>query len=168
MVISFDGGKFYLVVMGFGKLVCFDINVLVADFFMFSEDNQVMFFGGGFIGVVLDSVCNWVYVVMCFDNGIFVVSIVNLMIEMAYIWMFNFEFVVVKNGCRFMYDVNYMFSCGDLFCVGCYVFGDMDYFLWDLGNLDEEVVVNCNVYNINIFCIGCNDNFYLMKGLMMI
>lgn len=135
---------------------------------MFLVDDYVKLFGGGFIGVVLDEVCNWVFVIMCFDNGILIVSIGGCMSESVYVIMNNLEFVVVKNGWCFFYDVIYIFSCGDLLCVGCYIFGNMDYLVWDLGNLDEDVVEVVNIYNCNMLFFLGNDEFYFMKGFMII
>ncbi|MVF11589.1 hypothetical protein FT643_05465 [Ketobacter sp. MCCC 1A13808] len=166
MAISPDGGKLYLAAMGSGKLARFDTNALAADSFTPSEDNQVTLSGGGPTGVVLDSARNRAYVATRFDNGISVVSTANPMTETAHIRMFNPEPAAVKNGRRFMYDANYTSSRGDSSCAGCHVFGDMDHLSWDLGNPDEEVVANRNVYNTNIPRIGRNDNFHPMKGPM--
>lgn len=82
--------------------------------------------------------------------------------------MYNLEFEFIVKGCFFLYDVWYSFGCGDFFCVSCYLFGDIDGIVWDLGDFDFSWFYNICGY-VNFFmCMNVLWVYYLLKGFMLI
>ena len=52
-------------------------------------------------------------------------------------------------------------SNGEASCSSCHIFGDMDDLGWDLGNPDDDAVVNGNPFRV-----GVGQPFHPMKGPM--
>lgn len=167
MQIDDVGEMFYFVAYGFFKVGIFDVDELESYLFMFFVFEYIEVIGGGFSGLVLDQVCNCLFVLIWFDNSIFVIDIV-IKVEISYIVMYNLELDFIVKGRLFLYDVCFSFGCGDLFCVSCYLFGDNDGLVWDLGDLDNVWIVNLCFYFSKVFLCFVLCVYYLMKGFMVI
>ena len=143
MQVSSDGALLAVAAYGSNKIGIFSTEALENDTFDPEVDsaNYIELSGGGPSGIVLDETRGVMFVLTRFDNT---VSIVDLQSgqEAQRIAMFNPEPQSVVEGRVFLYDANITSSNGEAACASCHIFGDLDQLAWNLGNPDEEVIVN--------------------------
>ncbi|MFN2426482.1 MAG: YncE family protein [Candidatus Binatia bacterium] len=162
MQFSGDGSTLFVTAFGSSKIGMFDTAELEADTFVPGESGtQFTVTGGGPSGLVLDEDNSRLYVLTRFDNSISTVSTATGM-ETSHVALHNPEPASVVEGRPFLYDASFTSARGDQACASCHIFGDFDALAWDLGNPDDEVVLNPQDF---IFQLG-NTDFHPMKGPM--
>jgi len=172
MAVSGDGATLYVAAFGSSKVGVFDTATLENDTFTPSAASHIAVSGGGPAGLVLDGNNDKLYVLTRFDNSVSVVDTLTNT-EVDHLPLYNPESPAIVDGRRFLYDAEHTSSNGEASCASCHVFGDFDSLAWDLGNPDEEVLVNLNpirVDNIvdNFFpgFFVSSKNFHPIKGPM--
>ncbi len=141
MAVTGNGATLYVAALGSDKVGVFSTAQLEADTFVPSAANHIPVSGGGPTGLVLDESRGQLYVMTRFDNAISIID-TTTRAETAHVKLHNPEPPSVVAGRRFLYDARFSSSHGDSSCATCHVFGDSDSLAWDLGNPDEQVVVN--------------------------
>jgi DNA-binding beta-propeller fold protein YncE len=163
MVLSSDGQTLYTTAFGSSKVGVFDVSTLEDDSFVPSQASHIEVTGGGPSGLVLDETHERLYVLTRFDNAISVIAL-GSGAEVAHLPMYNPEPQAVTEGRRFLYDARYTSSRGDSACASCHIFGDLDGLAWDLGNPDDFVLENTNLFRRQL--PGVDIDFHPMKGPM--
>jgi len=162
MAFKADGSKMYVAALGSSKVGIYTPSQVEADTFTPDTANQILVSGGGPTGLVLDEANARLYVLTRFNNS---VSIVNttMNVEESQVALHNPEPAEVVEGRPFLYDARITSSRGDQACASCHLFGDFDSLSWDLGNPDDDVLDNQNVFTLGP--VGDAD-FHPMKGPM--
>lgn len=163
MAVSSDGSTLYVAAFGSGKVGIFDTAMLENDTFTPSPLSHISV-GGGPSGLVLDEDNDRLYVFNRFENSISIVD-TNSQSEIATRVLHNPEPDHVVDGRPFLYDANLTSSNGEASCSSCHVFGDLDSLAWDLGNPDDELMINNLPINVPFLDLGFKD-FHPMKGPM--
>ncbi len=159
-----DGSTLYVAALGSGKVGVFDTTLLENGTFVPDPADHVELSGGGPTGLVLDEGNSRLFVLTRFDNSISVVNTV-MKVESSHVALHNPEPASVVAGRPFLYDARLTSSRGDQACASCHIFGDMDALAWDLGNPDDEILVNNNLFRFSLFSAAPKD-FHPMKGPM--
>jgi DNA-binding beta-propeller fold protein YncE len=147
MVVDSTGSTLYVAAFGSSKVGVFDTNELENDTFVPDSANHIVVSGGGPTGLVLDEMRDRLYVLTRFDNGIAVIDTVSRT-QVDQVALHNPEPFSVVNGRPFLYDAFHTSSNGEAACASCHIFGDFDSLAWDLGNPDDEVLINPNPINV--------------------
>ncbi len=143
---AFDGtgSNLYVAAFGSGKIGVFDTTALENDTFVPDSADHIQLSGGGPSGLVRKG--TRLYVLTRFDNSVKVVDTVGET-ELASLTLHNPEPQKVIDGRPMLYDAVLTSSNGEASCSSCHLFGDMDDLGWDLGNPDDSVKPNANVFN---------------------
>lgn len=144
MVTSPDGAVLYTAAFGSGKVAAIATADLTAGFQ--PDATRHMEVAKGPAGLALNADGSRLYVYSRIEQKITVVDTASRTVVGTPIAMFNPEADIVQKGRQFLYDAKETSANGSVSCASCHVFGDMDHLAWDLGNPDENTVVNRNKY----------------------
>jgi YVTN family beta-propeller protein len=152
----------YVAAFGSSRIGVYDVASLEDGSFdpLAASDRHIEVSGGGPTGLVLDPARERLYVLTRFDDSISVVDLATGG-EIAHVALHNPEPPHVVGGRPFLYDANLTSSNGEASCAACHVFGDLDDLAWDLGNPDDDVLPNPN-----LFAVGSGGPFHPLKGPM--
>jgi len=162
MVLSPDGSTLYVVAFGSSKIGVFNTATLENDTFVPNPATHISVSGGGPSGLVLDAPRQQLYVLTRFDNGVSVIDTPTLA-EVDHQTFYNPEPSSVVTGRPFLYDATLTSSNGEAACASCHIFGDFDSLAWDLGNPDDVVLANMNLFRLGP--LG-DASFHPLKGPM--
>ena len=165
MAITNDGNTLYVTGFGSRKIAVYNTAELEADSFDISESSQIALSAGGPTDVVLDEARGRLYAMTRFNNSIATID-TSLNQEISSVAMFNPEPAQVIAGRSFLYDAAAHSSHGDASCGLCHVFGDVDGMAWDLGNPDQNVVINPNQFVNFALTPEGSATFHPLKGPM--
>ncbi len=165
MAVSDDGSTLYVAGFGSEKVVVYNTAELENNSFEVSEAKHISLVAGGPTGLVLDEARSRLYVLTRFNNSIATID-TGSNTAVANTALYNPEPRMVIEGRPFLYNAAQLSSHGDASCGSCHVFGDVDGLGWDLGNPDEEVVMNPNRFvNLSLTPQG-SATFHPLKGPM--
>jgi DNA-binding beta-propeller fold protein YncE len=161
IAVSSDGTTLYVAAFGSQEIGVFDTTALENDTFVPDDNDQIALSGGGPVGLVLAG--SRLFTLTRFNNAVVVVDLTQGSVgaEVQSVSLHNPEPAQVVDGRPFLYDAILTGSNGEASCSGCHAFGDMDDLAWDLGNPDDDRVVNGNP-----FTVGFGAPFHPMKGPM--
>ena len=144
MVVSPDGSVLYTAAFGSGKVAAIPIAGLTSNFQ--PDSGTHIDVAKGPAGLVLNANGSRLYVYSRIEQKVSVIDTVSRSLLGTPIAMFNPEADLVQKGRQFLYDARESSANGSASCASCHVFGDMDHLAWDLGNPDENTVLNQNKY----------------------
>src|SRR5690606_16021021 len=147
MAITSDGQTLYVAAFGSSKIGVFSTSELENDTFVPSASSHIEVSGGGPSGVLLDEARGRLYVLTRFDNSLSVIDTTTAS-EIAHLPLYNPEPPHVQIGRPVLYDARATSSNGEASCAACHIFGDFDSLAWDLGNPDDDVLPNLNVFRV--------------------
>ncbi len=168
MVLTGDGSTLYVAAFGSSKVGVYPTASLDAGNFDPTTVQHIEVSGGGPSGLALDETNDRLYVLTRFDNAIAVID-TNSGTQVGSVALHNPEPYRVVAGRRFLYDARTTSSNGEASCASCHTFGDMDHLAWDLGNPDDEVLDNRNVFEVGQLpppAVQAFPDFHPMKGPM--
>ena len=165
MEVTKDGSTLYVACFGTSEVAVYDTRELENNTFTPDLANQIAVSGGGPSGLALDERRDRLYVLTRFDNAISIIDTASKT-EVAHVAMYNPEPPSVLNGRRLLYDASHTSSHGDTSCASCHIFGDFDGLAWDLGDPDNDEIVNNGVFTLPSEPFGVTRNFRPMKGPM--
>lgn len=165
LIVSRDGSTLYVAAFGSGKVGVFSTAELEADTFVPSASSHIEIPGGGPAGLALHETLGRLYVLSRFDNGISVVDLGRRK-EIQHVRLHNPEPYLLVSGRPFLYDARATSSNGEASCSSCHVFADLDSLAWDLGNPDDEVLVNNNPFRLGPVPGFAFVDFHPLKGPM--
>jgi DNA-binding beta-propeller fold protein YncE len=166
MAVSPDGLTLYVAALGSDKIGIFDTAQLENDTFTPDAANHITLSGGGPTGIVLHN-NGHLYVMTRFNNSVAVID-TGLKAEVQTLALHNPEPADLVAGRPFLYSAQLTSSNGEASCSSCHIFGDLDSSGWDLGNPDDDLKVNSNVFNgvVPSFADPLAKTFHPMKGPM--
>jgi YVTN family beta-propeller protein len=161
MVVTPDGATLYVASFGTGEIGVFSTTQLETGAFTPSDASHIDLSGGGPSGLVLDG--DRIYTLTRFDNSVVVIdrTLGSIGQEIQSVPLHNPEPQAVVEGRPFLYDSLLTSSTGEASCASCHIEGDMDDIAWDLGNPDDDSVINGNPFEV-----GSGAPFHPMKGPM--
>jgi DNA-binding beta-propeller fold protein YncE len=166
MAINSLGTTLYVTAFGSSKIGVYPTAALEADTFDPTTITHISLSGGGPTGLALDEANGRLYVLTRFNNAVAVVDIGTLTEEDS-LPLHNPEPYHVRVGRPLLYDAVETSSNGEASCSACHVFGDFDSLAWDLGNPDDDLILNPNPLRVAV--PGGFDSmvdFHPMKGPM--
>ena len=172
MVLSPDGKLLYTAAFSSGKVAAISTGGLDVTFN--PDAGTHMEVPKGPAGLALNADGSRLYVYSRIEQKISLIDTVSRSMVGRPLALFNPEADVVQKGRQFLYDARETSANGSASCSSCHVFGDMDHLAWDLGNPDEETVLNKNQYvqstldakRLAPSLISINERFHPVKGPM--